>query len=269
MKQNEVMQRLDNATYALLAVVVVVPFLLSFGALRDLAAKNGVIMPWLYPVLIDGSLLIFKILAVRSSLRGKRNWYAWLMAFVFTAVSVVLNYAHVPVDVANPYLARGMAVLLPICMFTAVVAVANRIEEMVEDERESGEVLSIKEQIKALQLDRKEAEAATASATQELGDVQQKLDKAHDAWQQKRQEIARLHNAEMQELEQERQQLVQHIDELRASSRASQLNDTQAIIYALLQRNAQLSNADIARVLDVNASTVSRNRAKVEEAYNG
>lgn len=49
MKQNEVMQRLDNATYALLAVVVVVPFLLSFGALRDLAAKNGVIMPWLYP----------------------------------------------------------------------------------------------------------------------------------------------------------------------------------------------------------------------------
>ncbi len=75
--QNQNITCLDKLTNWLLALILVIPFLISFGALADLAAKNDVSCPWLYPIMIDGGLIIFKAIALRASLRGKRDNYAW------------------------------------------------------------------------------------------------------------------------------------------------------------------------------------------------
>jgi DNA-binding NarL/FixJ family response regulator len=114
-----------------MAIVIAVPFLISFGSLRDLAYDNGVAYPLLYPIMVDGGLLIFKALALRESLRGRRDWYTWTMAAALTAVSVALNVVHAP---AGDVLAQMMAALPPALILLAFIAVSRRIEQAAKHE---------------------------------------------------------------------------------------------------------------------------------------
>ena len=121
--------RLDRLTNWLLALILLIPFLISYGALRDLAAHNGVSYPWLYPIMVDGGLIIFKAIALRASLRGKRDNYAWGMAISATAISVGLNVVHVPPTLSQLGLARFMAALPPLVILASFIAVSRRVEE--------------------------------------------------------------------------------------------------------------------------------------------
>ena len=127
--QNQNIIRLDKLTNWLLVFILLIPFLISFGALADLAARNGVSYPWLYPIMIDGGLIIFKAIALRASLRGKRDNYAWGMAITATVISVGLNVVHVPPTLLQLGLARFMSALPPLVILAAFIAVSRRVEE--------------------------------------------------------------------------------------------------------------------------------------------
>ena len=126
---NPQIERLDALTNWLLLGIIVIPFLISGRALIQLADDNHISIPILYPLLIDGGLLIFKSLALRESLRGKRDSFAWAMAIALTIISVLLNILHVPEHLPNVWLARFMAALPPLVLLAAFIAVSRRIEE--------------------------------------------------------------------------------------------------------------------------------------------
>jgi hypothetical protein len=90
-KQN--IQHLDRLTNWLLGLILFIPFLISFGALRDLSQANGVSYPWLYPIMIDGGLIIFKAIALRASLRGRLPDQAALFGVLnkIHALNLILN----------------------------------------------------------------------------------------------------------------------------------------------------------------------------------
>jgi hypothetical protein len=75
-KPDQLIKQIDKWSAWLTAVVVAIPFIVSFGALKDLAQANGVNYPFMYPLMIDLSLIIFNLIALRSSLHGERNLYA-------------------------------------------------------------------------------------------------------------------------------------------------------------------------------------------------
>lgn len=127
--------KIDRVTNWLMAIIVIVPLFISFGALKALASVNAVSYPFLYPVMVDGGLLIFKALALRESLRGRRDWFTWSMAIALTAVSVALNVVHVPDTIASLDLARLMAALPPIVIIMAFVAVSRRIEQTAQRDK--------------------------------------------------------------------------------------------------------------------------------------
>lgn len=128
MESNSTVARIDQATNGLLIAMIVIPFVLSFGSLKGLAATQHVSYAWLYPLMVDGSLLVFKFLVLRGSLHGQRDKYAWTMAVIATGISVFLNVIHVPRTATNLLLARFMAGLPPLFILAAFAAVARRIE---------------------------------------------------------------------------------------------------------------------------------------------
>lgn len=124
--QNDpLISRVDKWSNRLLIIVVIIPFIVSFGALKDLASANGVNYPFMYPLMIDLSLIIFNLIALRSSLYGERNRYAWLLVVIATAISVMLNVVHAPRTV----LAMFMAGLPPLFILAAFHLVVIRIEQ--------------------------------------------------------------------------------------------------------------------------------------------
>lgn len=98
-----------------------------------MAEAHGIPVPWLYPFMVDGGLLIFKAQALRASLKGRRDRYTWGMAAALTLVSVILNVLHVPDQVADRPLAMLMAALPPVVILTTFIAVSRRVEESVKE----------------------------------------------------------------------------------------------------------------------------------------
>jgi len=80
--------------------------------------------------MVDGGLIIFKLLVLRSALRGHRDLYAWGMAVTATAISVGLNVHHAEATVT----ARFMSALPPLSILAAFIAVTRRIEETAVEE---------------------------------------------------------------------------------------------------------------------------------------
>ncbi|ASR77139.1 excisionase [Mycobacterium phage MyraDee] len=68
-------------------------FSLSFTALSDLAANNGVSsgQAWMLPIVIDGGVIV----ATSATVALRRHaWYAWTLLIFSSIVSVIGNVAH-------------------------------------------------------------------------------------------------------------------------------------------------------------------------------
>ncbi|AYD87065.1 hypothetical protein SEA_NICOLETERA_38 [Mycobacterium phage NicoleTera] len=66
-------------------------FSLSFTALSELSAANGVAQAWMVPLVVDGGILVATMATVALSRHG---WYAWSLLLLSSLVSVAGNVAH-------------------------------------------------------------------------------------------------------------------------------------------------------------------------------
>lgn len=83
-------------TVALVGVLGLTSFMVSFNGLHDVAAWVGLPwwMRWAVPIFIDIAILAYSMAAVIHRARGEATWPTWLTPGVFTGVSVVANAAH-------------------------------------------------------------------------------------------------------------------------------------------------------------------------------
>ncbi|UJD20965.1 hypothetical protein SEA_HARRYHOUDINI_37 [Mycobacterium phage HarryHoudini] len=66
-------------------------FALSFTALSELSAANGVGQAWMVPLVVDGGIIVATMATVALSRHG---WYAWTLLLLSSMVSVAGNVAH-------------------------------------------------------------------------------------------------------------------------------------------------------------------------------
>ena len=117
-------------TASLVAVLAIAAFGLSFEALRDLAASSSVMnreVAWLFPLIVDGGIVVFSLAALRASLCGAdRRWFMSLVVLV-TLISIILNMAHAG---AGP-LAGFMAAMPPLLLFLAFESLMRQVHDTV------------------------------------------------------------------------------------------------------------------------------------------
>jgi hypothetical protein len=273
---NQNIQRLDRLTNWLLGLILVIPFLISFGALRDLAAHNAISYPWLYPIMIDGGLIIFKAIALRASLRGKRDNYAWAMAVLATVISVYLNIVHVPLDLPTLGLARFMAALPPLVILVSFIAVSRRIEESARNDKAIFSYQQIQEAIvdKKRQLDK-----TVAEKTAELDAAVQKrtaeIEQLNNQIEQMMSTKAEL-NVQLNDLrdEQRTQLLAKNRPVEPFNTRIEQINEAKRLakseamelLLAYVASNPDATLNDIADMIGRSKSTVSNYVSELSDA---
>jgi uncharacterized membrane protein YedE/YeeE len=73
-------------------------FTLSYDALHQLALDSRVrpTLAWLWPVVIDGTIVVALLTVLAAKCATTRAGYPWALAGLFSAASVAFNIAHAP-----------------------------------------------------------------------------------------------------------------------------------------------------------------------------
>ncbi len=111
----------------LVGLLALASFSLSFEALRGLAVETGVVsvkLGWIFPLIVDGAIVVFSLSALRASLRKERT--AWLRGLVIfaTCASIFFNIAHVEIQ----WLAMILAATPPVLLFLSFEALMHSIQ---------------------------------------------------------------------------------------------------------------------------------------------
>jgi hypothetical protein len=79
-------------------VLAAVAFTLSYDALHQLALDSRVrpALAWLWPVVIDGTIVVALLTVLAANRAARRTGYPWALAGLFSAASVAFNIAHAP-----------------------------------------------------------------------------------------------------------------------------------------------------------------------------
>ncbi|AMO44004.1 excisionase [Mycobacterium phage Bactobuster] len=106
-------------------------FALSFTALSDLSAANGVGQAWMVPLVVDGGIIVSTMATVALRRHG---WYAWTLLLLSSLVSVAGNVAH-----AQPHgaVAMGIAAVPPLWLLASTHLTVLLYREAEESGSES------------------------------------------------------------------------------------------------------------------------------------
>jgi Protein of unknown function (DUF2637) len=79
-------------------VLAAAAFTLSYDALHQLALDSHVRpgLAWLWPVVIDGTIVVALLTVLAAKRAAARAGYPWTLAGLFSAASVAFNIAHAP-----------------------------------------------------------------------------------------------------------------------------------------------------------------------------
>lgn len=97
-------------------------FWLSFTSLADLARRAGIgaRQAWVWPLIVDGIIVVATISVVALSPHGRRaTWYPWLLLIAGALVSVSANAAHAVVaadSTVPPLLAAAVSAVPPLVL---------------------------------------------------------------------------------------------------------------------------------------------------------
>lgn len=225
-------------------------FVISFNSLRGLAADTGAIsasIAFLFPILVDGSIVALSRSAMASSLKGRKAGYKMALVFMFTALSVVLNIVHSPPDIVSRVIGA-----------TAPIALALLIEVVVRDARhdaiERGIVSSIED--KQAELDDIIAKFQEASIeVKRLLDEHTRLTSEVDNLTTGRQELTDI----IAQLTNERDKLKRSVQSYRRRNKQDDTNsDIVALARHIADANPGWTHTQIGDKIGRSARTVGR-----------
>lgn len=126
--RRSVVATISRLTGVLVAFLALAAFGLSFEALRDLAVVSGGMnrnVAWLFPLLVDGGIIVFSLAALRASITGADKRWFMSLVIVVTVFSVGLNIAHAK----SGLLPAAIASMPPLLLFLAFESLMRQVHD--------------------------------------------------------------------------------------------------------------------------------------------
>lgn len=121
---------ISRVTACSVALLTLLSFLLSYEALHNLASETGAFpskAAWIYPLILDGAIIVFSLSALRASICGEPTKWFMNLVIVVTLTSILLNVAHAPSEL----LPRIIAGTAPALLFLAFESLMRQVKAEV------------------------------------------------------------------------------------------------------------------------------------------
>jgi hypothetical protein len=210
-------------TGILLLVIAALGFASSYLALADLAQQHKFTLPAVFPLILEGGMIVFSLAALRASLHAERAAWPWVLVIGSSAMALVFNVIHAQ---AYGYLAMFMASTPSLFLLLSFETFMGQIKAGV---RRKGVVHSITALVH-------QREQLAADLEQQQADFEQtKTD----------------YQLERERLEAKIAELKTEIGDLRKEKRAyTEVSDnTRAKALEILSKRPDISGADLGRAL--------------------
>ena len=116
-------------TSIMMAALAASMFAVSYESLTSLALSHGVsgAVVWLWPLGLDGLIILTNIVRMRSSLEGEKNIKAMVVMGFATVMSVLLNVVHAP---AGDYIGMVLFAIPPLVLWISSEITADLLRDI-------------------------------------------------------------------------------------------------------------------------------------------
>ena len=134
-------------TSSLVLLIALMAFTISYHALQGMALTNGipVLLSYVWPLLIDFSLVVFSLCVVTAHLHSESTWRQWSLVGLATVLTCTYNYLHAP----NNLIAQSIAIIPPVMLFFSFELLAMQLRNSIT---RSHKVQSLTQQVQQLTL---------------------------------------------------------------------------------------------------------------------
>jgi len=117
-------------TSSLVLLVALMAFTLSYHALQSIASANGipVMLSYVWPLLIDFSLVVFSLCVVTAHLHSESTWRQWSLVGLATILTCTYNYLHAPANL----IAQSIAIVPPVMLFFSFELLAMQLKNSIQ-----------------------------------------------------------------------------------------------------------------------------------------
>jgi hypothetical protein len=101
------MRAVNRGTTSGVIGLAVAGFAMSYDALHSLALTQGVPAPlaWMWPLIVDGFIVVASLSVVRAVATSRRARYPWLLVLTFSTISIAFNVVHATPTVVARFVA--------------------------------------------------------------------------------------------------------------------------------------------------------------------
>jgi predicted transcriptional regulator len=252
-------------TSVLVLALAVAAFVLSYDALRGLAADNGVKaqLAWIWPFVIDGFLIVASLSVLRNGLLGERALYQWSLVALFTAASIAFNIAHAPENL----LARVVGATPPVALALAFELLMGQLKSEVKRGRAVKSLEKITESVNELTAKREQLVSEMRQEREQLtlsvNELTEKREQLVNEIERKREELAGA-GCEQGAHSREFGQIQQELDKANLTRREQAELATQQLL-TFYRENPGAAQTDAGEYVNRSRSWVSKTLAELEE----
>jgi archaellum component FlaC len=255
-------------TSVLVLALAVAAFVLSYDALRGLAADNGVKaqLAWIWPFVIDGFLIVASLSVLRNGLLGERALYQWSLVALFTAASIAFNIAHAPENL----LARVVGATPPVALALAFELLMGQLKSEVKRGRAVKSLAKLEEQGRKLEQRLEQMRNANAGLEEQRHELEEDLEDLERKLEERHQKLERGLERNLEEPGQNLEQSLElgQIQDLLNQANLSRREKAELATQALLKfydEKPDAPQSEAAEFVNRSPSWVSRTLGELEE----
>lgn len=163
-------------TISLVALIATGSFMLSFQALRQVAADNGVTQAqaWVWPLVVDVSVIVYTLSILVAQLQRRGAVLPIALVGFYGLVTIVGNLLHAPATFTGWF----VAMLPPISLILGTEILRSMSHHIIERKEAIASVQELNAELQKLDAKSNELDAIIANKLQELERVKMQLQDA-------------------------------------------------------------------------------------------